>query len=495
MRHHAAVAGLVLLVLVGVVVPSGAVLAGAASGTVANVAITDVTVTPSSPVPGETVTLTATIENFESSDQTFVVDAVALRTGPGSDFGELARTRGPGRIAPGASLDVPLTRSFATPGEKQLRVVVSGRVRGGERLQLSYLVTVRVTDAEPRVTVDLQRPIEGVESNATVTVANGLERDLRNVQVTLSGDVDVDRPRRIRSTLAGGETGTFAFEASPIDAGETDLTATVEYTLANGPTRTVATTTTVRTAELDDRVALTTNATGRGVSVTATNLGNVDAENLVIGGEATNATVGQVVVGTLRPDESTTVRLPVRDVVGRTTVAVRADYEVDDEPVTVPGDAVTLRSTPGRVVLTGIDVRSEPDHLLVTGSASNVGLTAVDSVVVEVRETDGVTPVAPNREYFVGSIPASDFVSFDVTARVEPGVTAIPLEVTYLSEGERRVERVSVPLGGVAAGTPAGSGSDSVLGGPIVLAAVGAVVAIAVGVLVFVGWRNRRAGD
>jgi hypothetical protein len=214
----------------------------------------------------------------------------------------------------------------------------------------------------------------------------------------------------------------------------------------------------------------------------------------VVRGVATNATVGQAVVGTLAPDETATVRLPVQDLDGTATVEVRADYEVAGTAVSVAGDRVRLRSRPGRVELTGIDVQRESGHLVVTGSASNVGLSAVDSVVVRVREVDGVTPAPPNREYFVGSIPASDFVSFDVTARVTGDTTSIPLEVTYLSDGQRRVERVSVPVGDSALETPDRSGGSG-SGGLLLPAAIGVVVVVIVGVLVFVGWRNRRVGD
>lgn len=493
--------GVVLLVSVALlvaVVPASAVGFGTTEALAANVAITNVSVTPDSPVPGETATVTATVENFARSNETFIVEAAALRTRPGGDFDEYTRIQDPGRLAPGASLRIPLTRAFGTTGTKDLRVVVFGRTVGGERVQLTYPVTVRIADEDPRVAVDLTEPIEGAESNATVTVANGLDRDLQNVEVTLSGGLTVERPRQVRSSLAAGETASFAFDAVPENAGETSVTATVDYTLAGGPTRRVSTTKTIRTAQRDDRVALTTNVTGRRVSVTATNLGNVEVENLIVRGEATNATVGQAVVGTLEPGAATTVTLPVRDLDGPATIDVRADYEVGEATATVTGERVTLRSTPGRVELTGLDVQAEAGHLVVTGSASNVGLSAVDSVVVRVVERDGVTPVSPNREYFVGTIPASDFVSFDVTARVDENATDIPLRVTYLSDGQRRVEEVSVPYRDAAVETPdrSGGGSGGSGGGDLLLpVAVGVVVVLVVGILVFVGWRNRRAGD
>ena len=491
---------LVCVALVVTLIPASAVGVEVGVGTaetqVANAAITNVSISPNSPVPGETVRFTATVENFQRSNDTLVVEAAALRTGPSRDFNEFARIQAPGRIPPGSSLRIPLLKSFGTTGTKDLRVVVFGRTVGGDRVQLTYPVTVRVTDEDPRVAVDLSEPIAGVESNATVTVANGLDRDLRNVEVTLSGEVTVERPRQVRSNLAAGEMASFPFRAVPSESGESEVTATVEYTLAGGPTRRVSTTKAVRTAERDDRVALTANASGRRISVTATNLGNAEVEKLIVTGEAANATVGRAVVGTLGPDETATASLPVRDTDGPATVEVRAEYEVGGEARTITGERVTLRSTPGRVELTGLDVQPESGHLVVTGSASNVGLSPVDSVVVRVAESEGVTPVSPNREYFVGTIPASDFVSFDVTARVDENVTEIPLRVTYLSDGQRRVEEVSVPFRDAAVETPdrpdGGSGGG---GGLILPAVVGIVVVLVVGALVFVGWRNRRVGD
>jgi hypothetical protein len=473
---------------------TGGTGAAVADATVANVAVTGVNVTPATAVPGETVTVVPTIENFASSNETYDVTAVALRSAPGDDFREIARVRDPGRLSPGGSLQVPLTETFSTPGTKRLSVVVFGRTEGGDSVQLSYPVTVRVDDAHPKVELDVRRPVEGVESNATVTVANGLSRDLRNVEVTLSGDVEVERPRQVAATLPAGETRAFAFSVTPTDAGRTDVDATVEYTLPDGPTRETGTSVRVDARALEDRLDLTTNVTGNALSVTATNLGNTRIEDLVVGGESDNASIGQAVVPSLDPGASTTVRLPVRDPTGTVRVDVRASYEVGGRTVNTTGEAATLRVNPGRVTLTGIDVGRESGHLVVSGSASNVGLSPVDSVVVRAVETEGVTPVAPNREYFVGSIPASDFVSFDVTARVSANATEIPLEVSYLSDGRRRVERVSVPVG-EAASTPSNGGGGSGGGGLLVPALVGLVVVVAVAALIVVAWRNRRGDD
>jgi archaellum component FlaF (FlaF/FlaG flagellin family) len=448
---------------------------------------------------------------------------------------------------------------------------------------------VTVTDATPKVEVDLRRPVAGVTSNATVTLANGVERELRNVEVRLDGDVTVERPRRVRSTLTAGETATFGFEVTPEMAGETDLDATVEYTLAGGPTRTVNASATVRTRELDDRVRLRANVSSGQVFVTATNLGNVAVEKLVLdasgdgasvgervvstlasgesqtvalpvesldaadgvatvtvdgtyevadqrravdGGDVTlrravalnattaadggvsvqvsnlgsvtvervvvrgstpDATVGQAVVPTLPPGESATVTLPVSGLRRSADVSVTGQYEVGATTASAAGDEVRVERVPGRVELTGVDIGTEDGTTTISGSVSNVGLADVDAVVVRVVPDDGVTPVAPNREYFVGTVPASDFVSFDVTARLAPNTTSVPLNVSYVADGERRSQTVMVPLD--AARTPEPSGSGGGTGGLLLPAVGGVLVVVVVAAFVVVAWRNRRAGD
>jgi archaellum component FlaF (FlaF/FlaG flagellin family) len=554
-----------------------------------NAAITDVTVTPDPAVPGERLVAEVTVENFATSNEAYRIDAVAIRNA-GGRLDELSRVEDPGVISPGGSLTVPFGLRFRDPGEKTFRVVVYGEGQQSEDdLQLTYPLRVTVTDATPKVEVDLRRPVAGVTSNATVTLANGVERELRNVEVRLDGDVTVERPRRVRSTLTAGETATFGFEVTPEMAGETDLDATVEYTLAGGPTRTVNASATVRTRELDDRVRLRANVSSGQVFVTATNLGNVAVEKLVLdasgdgasvgervvstlasgeshtvalpvesldaadgvatvtvdgtyevadqrravdGGDVTlrravalnattaadggvsvqvsnlgsvtvervvvrgstpDATVGQAVVPTLPPGESATVTLPVSGLRRSADVSVTGQYEVGATTASAAGDEVRVERVPGRVELTGVDIGTEDGTTTISGSVSNVGLADVDAVVVRVVPDDGVTPVAPNREYFVGTVPASDFVSFDVTARLAPNTTSVPLNVSYVADGERRSQTVMVPLD--AARTPEPSGSGGGTGGLLLPAVGGVLVVVVVAAFVVVAWRNRRAGD
>jgi len=579
----------VMAALLGLVVATSVAGGGVglSAATPVDVAITSVDVTPASPVPGEAVELTATVQNFGTSEGSYVINAVAIRSGQGDDFDELDRYQRPGRVSPGSSFRISLVETFDSPGIKRLRVVVYGETEDGESIKLKFPVTVGVTDVKPQVEVDFRHSVAGVESNATVVVANGMERGMRNVEVWLESGAAVEGPRRISSVLAAGETREFSFEVVPARAGELDLTAIVEYRLAEGPTQRVSTTTTVEARRLDARVSLRTNVSGGRVAVTATNLGNADVRDLVVAGESTNATVGeasirvlkpgtsrtvvipisrvraaggttrvnvtgtykvgenrrtthagpvylrhgltlnasttgdgiavavahvgdlrvdrivvrgrapnatvgQSIVRTLEPGETATVRLDVSDIDELAKARIRARYRVGGVTGTAVDGPVVLRSNSGRIELTGIDVRSRNGHLEISGSASNIGLSTVNSVVIEVQDADGVTPVAPNREYFVGSVPASDFVSFDVTARVEGNVSKVPLKVTYLSGGVRRVERDSVPVRSRTIGTPE---RQTGTGEPGFSAMVGMAVVGAVGSILFIGWRNSDAGS
>jgi LPXTG-motif cell wall-anchored protein len=179
------------------------------------------------------------------------------------------------------------------------------------------------------------------------------------------------------------------------------------------------------------------------------------------------------------------VRLNVTDLsaVG-TEFTVRADYETAGERYETTR-AIRGAFVPGRIDLTGIDVAQIGDGAVrITGTASNVGTTRVEAVTVRVVSTARVTPSNPGKEYFVGAIAASDFSSFSVNARVEGGnETTIPLEVSYLVDGERRNRTITATYDRIE--TPDRGGS----GFPL----VGLAVVLVVGVAGLVLWRRRRA--
>jgi len=387
------------------------------------------------------------------------------------------------------------------PGSHTVTATLTYTTAGGVTDTVTDTVTVRTTEGRPQIAVDTNTSIAGVESEGTVTVANGLGAAVTNAELTLEGDdVTVSDDRSVFTRIADGDSATANFAFTPAEAGEQELTATLTYSTRGGATRTVTETVTVETERLRDRVALDVSTREGGdsqvVTVTVLNQGNAPLSNVSVGGRSTNATVGRALLDRVAPGESRTVRLNASLSADRAAVDVRTTYDVADQRGETAA-TTALTQTPGTIGLTGIEVVPEGNRLRVSGSASNLGTTDAQSVLVSVVDSERVTPTAPNREFFVGTVPASDFVSFDVYAAVDGNVSTVPLEVQYLVDGERHTRTVDVDAAGASRALAAGPEPEtrSSGGGFLLPAVVGLLVAAVVIAVVVRAWRNSRGGD
>ncbi|MUV51024.1 hypothetical protein [Haloarcula sp. CBA1122] len=492
MRHGVAV--LACLVVVGSLPLS---VAGAS----VNASISNVEVSPSSPAPGETVTFDTTVRNLESSDAPLEINDIAIRKSGGRGITEYERVSNLGSIAPGSTLEVPLTASFDSSGSKDLRIIVYGRDRGtGENVELRYPVKLNVKERHPQVDITANDSVAGVESTGEVTVANGLDTQITNVEVVVEGDgVEMTKSRTVRSSVAQNGSITAPFRFRPESAGEHSLTATISYTVDGDTTRNTTRTTVIESDPLRNSVELDTTAVGSGTDralrVAVSNGGNAPLSDVMISATSENASFQRVLLENISASTTRQVRLNATMDEPRADVTVTANYELGTETEQTTTET-TLRSVPGTIDLTGLDVVRQGGRLQISGSASNVGSTDADSVLVSVVNTETVTPATPNRDYFVGTVPASDFVSFDVYARTEGNVTSVPLEVTYLVDDTRKRQTFDVDLdrlGGMAPqpeqdGDSEGGDQNSML--PVFVAG-GLALLVVVGVLV----RRYRRGD
>lgn len=415
----------------------------------ANATVSDVRVTPSAPAPGETVTFRPTIQNFGSSSDALDITAVALRQ---NGVNELARVRNLGTLSPGASVTIPLTTSFESSGTRDLRIYVYGvNADTGNEVQLRYPVSVTVRERHPQVDIQANDSVAGVASDGTVTVANGLDSDISNVEVNVSGDgVTMLDSRTVFASVSEGETITAPYRFRPDQSGDHRLRATLSYTLPNGTDRSVTQNRTIETDALDEDgviVEVSTRGTGtdQRMVVDVLNQGNTAATDVVVSATAENATVTRALIGSVGPGETEQVRLNASLSEPRADVTVTAAYESGTDERTTTTTR-TLRSNPGAIELTGLSVVREGGLLQITGSTSNVGMTATQSVIVRVLPDENIQPAAPNRDFFVGEVPSSDFSSFDLTARPTGNVSSVPVEVSYLVEGERRTQTFSVTV-------------------------------------------------
>lgn len=127
------------------------------------------------------------------------------------------------------------------------------------------------------------------------------------------------------------------------------------------------------------------------------------------------------------------------------------------------------------VRLTDVEMDREGDRLTITGNAGNLDDQPVESAVLAVGNDTNVTPTAPQRDYFIGTIPESDFVTFDLTATVEGTPETVPVDVRYSADGVVYEERVELPYDTVEADE---DDSPALVTALVVLGIVGGLVGV-----------------
>lgn len=143
-------------------------------------------------------------------------------------------------------------------------------------------------------------------------------------------------------------------------------------------------------------------------------------------------------------------------------------------------------SNPGRVILSGVETTRRGGTLELSATASNVGGAKVGGVVVAVTGTEAVRP----QTYFVGSIEGSGFSTFSLQTSVTGNVSAVPVEVTYVTGGVERSVTTEVEVADrTGPTTPPGNGDGGGLPlGTVALVAGGLVVVLLGGAV----YRRRR---
>lgn len=225
-----------MVVLSAALVPIIAVPADAAG---VHLGITGVDVQPTSPAPGQQTDLEVSIRNGPNSAGAVELSDIYVR--PVGSTDDIVRVEDAGTLPVGGNITVPLSASFAESGVKQLRVTVVGRRNDGSFVRAKYPVTVEVeAPSRPQLELSTEKAISGSRRPVNVTVANGLERDIRQLRVeTTSSRVNFSVNERVQARLRAGNTTTFSFPARISEPGTYPVTLTLHY-VDNGLERTVS---------------------------------------------------------------------------------------------------------------------------------------------------------------------------------------------------------------------------------------------------------------
>jgi hypothetical protein len=495
-----------LVLLVGV---TGLIVAAPATAADARLTLTAATVTPGTPAAGAPITVSTTIRLSAGSDTPLALDTVRVdRTDGGETLG---RATDLGTLSPGETLSVPVTVTVDEPSVTPLEVVVTGTDQDGDSTRATRPVTVGVEVGAPQFEIGFDELVAGADRPVQVEIANPTTAPLRGIELRLTGPAAADSDTRTVPTLAPGATQTLNVTAGGAQPGAADLAVEANYTDPTGAQRHV---TAVRRVEvvpgavdIGVRAAPTTtdttqqvpagigglvgggslqpqsdeSAAAEGVDVTVSNFGNAAVEDVVLTGRTPDgallASVGRFAVSeALEPGEAETVTIDLSRVRVASGLRFVASYDTPENR-----SATTLAydysAAQGAASVTGLDVTvDEPGNVSIGGNLANTGDGEITGVVVGVQSTEYVEPAYPQRTYFVGTVGASEFAPFDLTARADTeNATSVGLSVTYSSGGERRTETVRAPLKTEAPAATEGAISQSMA---LPLAAVVGLLAV-----------------
>ncbi|QZP36441.1 hypothetical protein [Halobaculum magnesiiphilum] len=336
------VAGCLLLVVAGVAGVSAPAAADAFVTMTSDVSTED-------PVPDEAFTVTTTLANDDDSDDTYRITDLSVAEVPDRNYDEddeeLAVLDVSDSLGPDTERTYDFSVTLEDSGEQTVYVHATLLGPRAERKHIVQPVTVDVDRPNPQLELDVSDAVVGAERTMNVTVANGLNASVSQIDVRVDSPADALTFRtssRVRATLAGGDTAGFTFPVKATEAGQFPVEVTLTYTL-DEDRRTVT-----RTFDADftepqnpGEIRLTGVSVTRGpggvlqVAGTAANVGSTDVDSVIVSvvdGDGVRGADPQpdYFVGGVEGSDFASFDLNAELTGDRTTVPVRVEYVVDD---------------------------------------------------------------------------------------------------------------------------------------------------------------------
>jgi hypothetical protein len=332
------------LLLAALVVASSLGIAAPVAGTdTGTVILVETGVSDRQPTTDENVTVTATVSNLEGDGADYIVRSVRVFNGTTDrNREELASVQPRDRLAPGETRTVNLSVGIDEVGRHDLLVKISLLSTGGDVRQIERVIGLEVRDPHPVVGLGFEPTLAGSPTNATLTVANGLDGPVRNVEVRLSpARTTLTSASHVFARVEPGAERTVSFGVRGDTTGTETITARLAYSY-NGTRYTTERQLTESFVEPTNPGRITLNnlrveetAAGLRIRGTASNPGGSDVTGVtvsVVAGDgvepaANNAEffVGRVVGSDFGTFEAAAE--PTRN--GSVTIPIRAEYLVD----------------------------------------------------------------------------------------------------------------------------------------------------------------------
>lgn len=203
-------------------------------------------------------------------------------------------------------------------------------------------------------------------------------------------------------------------------------------------------------------------------------------------------TPSEVFVGTITAGNKSTATFTL-DTMGASSgvknVSFSASYFNGDNPHQSADVSTTINVVKqSSLLLTAIEIEDVGSKYSITGDINNVGTTDAKNVMVSVVGSDDIEPIQPYANYFIGTLEADDFSSFELSARMSGEMTSIPVLIEFRNTDNTYTSITETIDMGSNSITSSGT-SDGM--SPIVMGAI-AISAIAILGIIGYSWKKRK---
>ncbi len=192
-------------------------------------------------VPEQSFPVNVSVSNAEDSTEGYVVTDLLIREGADRDSDEIEELDVSRRLEPGQSRLFTVSPTINETGEHTVYVHLTLLEGDGTRRRMVQPVDVTVRDPHPQLELNVEEAVAGAKRPVNVTVANGLNESVRQLDLTVSSpaeNVTFSSRARVQAILAAEDVAQFSFPATVDAAGRYPVDVTLRYT-QDGERRTV----------------------------------------------------------------------------------------------------------------------------------------------------------------------------------------------------------------------------------------------------------------
>lgn len=144
------------------------------------------------------------------------------------------------------------------------------------------------------------------------------------------------------------------------------------------------------------------------------------------------------------------------------------------------------------LVFTGIEVENTGNSYTLSGDLNNFGTTDAKNVMVSIDSAEGIEPLQPYASYFIGTLEADDFSSFELSARItSANVTSVPVLIEF-RDPDNAYTAITQEIfleDGSTGSTYSGNDNEGSSAGTWIIAGL---LAIGIAAVIVYSWKKRR---